>query len=392
MGDLHEFRSFLESLDDKELPAVESALLIAPDKVFELLEIPLRELWEARRQGTFLPTYKTYQKLITPGQSNWSRSSLDKVMRYASMSQYSIQFLTLQRDQGYLVPSLTAWLGLLEQGQLMSPIALDHWRDALCELAVLSGPVLHSAPPGYGRYKLYSSATIIVELGCPVVREELLSLLEDQAPGLSLEENPLLHRLLIADGISTLLRLAAWLMADWQVSHWDIQEREGTQDVIHAKWVIPRYCPSSATWSCPMEDALAGLAKMAGWTGRPKPVTFLGKLWAAGDGLPEGSRIRLLRNWLQLRPGRPSFEMLRRLVQMCMNQRAKNAGEAIGDWESDYRLSACVFRFAETLSRVVRFLHAQGYPTELIASIMSVYETEYRAARTVLRKPITDQT
>ena len=189
---------------------------------------------------------------------------------------------------------------------------------------------------------------------------------------------------------SVLLRLAAWLMAESQVEKWDVEVREGTQNVIHAGWVIPSWCSSSNSWSNPIEKAFEKLAKLAGRTGnKQKPVTYLGKIWAASDAMEDASRIRLLRNWVQLKGGRPSFNKLLDLMHVCFDihfrERELPTGTTVGYWEG-----ACIFRFAETMSLIIRDAQKSGWPNDLLISMMSVYETEYRTARRLMGRPILD--
>ncbi|MNB90336.1 hypothetical protein D3C75_373930 [compost metagenome] len=385
-----ELKSFLDSFGDRQVRINEPVLLISPEKVFPLLEIQFRGVWEAsreRRRG--LPTYKTIQKLLVPGAAKNSQSSFNKLTRNIPTSRRAIQFLISEFDQGYSTPSLCSWLGMLELSNMSEP-ALDYWQEAFVELSQLGGPTFRSQPTVLDRYRAYDSAEITEKLGCPISRERLPRLLSEMRSEADIDCCPQLKPVLGADAFSVLLRLAAWLMADWQVTHWELQEREGTQNVIHAGWAIPRFCSASGTWSCPMEEALSKLAKLAGWKGKPNPVTYLGKLWAAIDNKPESSRIRLLRNWVQLRPGRPSFEMLTGLISTCMKSQLDDASVPTEERELHYWLDACIFRFAETLSRLLRDLHKEGCSSDLISSLMGVYETEYRTARGLLGKPLAD--
>lgn len=131
-------------------------------------------------------------------------------------------------------------------------------------------------------------------------------------------------------------------------------------------------CMVAAGWSALPQTALA-----AGWRHRrlrrttpgrrrsPTPQTFspaqpcrptkivagyLGKLWAAHDGMEPESRIRLLRNWVQLKGGRPSFQMLLDLIRVSYDLKIKVRGALPLDATAGYWEGACIFRFAETMS------------------------------------------
>lgn len=387
--DRYELKGFHDSLDDLQVLVVQAVLLAPPERVFDLLAIQYSNLWNsARTKRPGLPTYKTIQKLLVSPEKQSTPGTQSKLLRNLPTSARATRFMISEFEQGYATPSLYAWLGMLELGNVLSEHALDYWQDIFCELSRLSGPTLRSQSTLIDRYKAYDTSSVTRRLGCPISRDRLPGLLEELGVEADVESSTTLKMLLVADGFAALLRLAAWLMAQWQVDNWALQEREGTQNTMLADWAIPVRCPSSGIWSCPMEEALSKLAKLNGWTGKPKAVTYLGKLWASIDNKPQSSRIRLLRNWVQLRPDRPSFEMLTRLVGICMDKHFEDAGVPLDERGPDCWLSASVFRFAETTSRLVRDWEKAGYPQDLICSITGVYRDEYRTARAVLGKPL----
>ena len=353
-----------------------------------LLNIQFRGLWEAsreRRRG--LPTYTTILKMLGSYTAGVSASSLQKMIRHMPFSRRAAHFLNFSLGLGYATPSLYAWLGVLEQSRLSEP-ALDYWQAALAELDKLGGVTFTAQASSLARYKVYNSANVTRQLGCPGSRARLSTLLGEVSAESDLDSCRQLDQAMVADGLAALLRLAAWFGADWQVANWAFQERESTENTLHGPWAVPHWCALTHTWSSPMEQALCGLAKLAGWSGKPKPVTYLGKLWAAADGKEASSCTRLLRNWVQLRPGRPSFDMLVGLVRACAAKQFEGGIFTEDERESYCRLNACVVRFAETLSRVLRDLQKEGYPTDLISSLMGVYETEYIKARALLGRPV----
>ena len=80
--------------------------------------------------------------------------------------------------------------------------------------------------------------------------------------------------------------------------------------------------------------------------------------------------------------------MLLDLIKVSYDLHIKQRGDLPLDAKADYWEGACVFRFAETMSIVIRDLQRAGLPTELLISLMGVYEAEYRKARCLLGKPI----
>lgn len=383
-----EVSEYLAEFGYKEVRLHEAVLLPPVEKVFALLDINLRSLWEAIRSiRRGLPTSKTALKYLSQPASDISIKAQHRFIRAVPMPRQSIELSRAQMEKGFTVPTITSWLGLLELSRL-NPVVLDYWKDKLYALSEFSGQVIRSMPNKHDRFFAYTSSEVVELLGCPVSRQSMPGLLHD------LREEELLRsralaQLMSADRLAALLRLAAWFMADSQVANWEFEVGEGAQNVIRATWVMPKWCASTQSWSNPMEVALEKLASLAGSTKkRPGPVTYLGKLWAAHDGMEPESRIRLLRNWVQLKGGRPSFQMLQDLIRVSYDLHIKERGELSLDATAGYWESACIFRFAETMSMVIRDLQHSGWPTSLLISLMDVYETEYRTARRLLGKPI----
>lgn len=388
--DPNEISQFLASYDDKEIRVCEAVLLPQPEKVYVLLDIQFPALWESIRENRKgLPTIKTAIKHLSADSEKISRSSQKKFISALPVPKRLTELTKNQIENGFSVPTATHWLGFLSLA-CSNPAVLDYWEEKLYELSHLSGPVIRSQPKKIDRFIAYSDAEVVETLGCPASRQLLPKLLAELEDDHDFASNKELTQLLGADMYSVLLRLAAWLMAESQVEKWDVEVREGTQNVIHAGWVIPSWCSSSNSWSNPIEKAFEKLAKLAGRTGnKQKPVTYLGKIWAASDAMEDASRIRLLRNWVQLKGGRPSFNKLLDLMHVCFDihfrERELPTGTTVGYWEG-----ACIFRFAETMSLIIRDAQKSGWPNDLLISMMSVYETEYRTARRLMGRPIVD--
>lgn len=383
-----EISEYLAAFGSKEVYLREAVLLLPVEKVYTLLDINLRSLWEASREiRGGLPTSKTALKYLLKSESGVSIKAQQKFIRAVPMSRQSTELSIAQMENGFTVPTVTCWLGLLELSRLNS-VAMDYWKDKLYTLSELSGQVIRSLPDKRDRFFAYTSSGVVALLGCPASRQSMLDLINDLSED-ELVQSRALAQLMSADSLATLLRLAAWFMADSQVANWEFEVEEGTQNVIRAIWVIPKWCASTQSWSNPMQAALEKLASLAGLTKkRPGPVTYLGKLWAAHDGMEPESRIRLLRNWVQLKGGRPSFQMLLDLIRVSYDLHIKERGELPLDATVGYWEGACIFRFAETMSIIIRDLQHARWPTELLISLMDVYETEYRTARHLLGRPI----
>lgn len=383
-----EISDYLAAFGDKEFFVREAVLLLPVERVYALLDINVRSVWEAIKEiRGGLPTSKTALKYLSKSATDVSIKAQHKFIRAVPMPRQSVELSIAQMEKGFTVPTVTSWLGLLELSRL-NPVVLGHWKDKLYALSELSGEVVRSLPNKRDRFAAYAGSEVVALLGCPASRQAMLDLISELSED-ELVQSEALAQLMSADGLATLLRLAAWFMADSQVANWEFEVQEDTQNVIHAAWVIPKWCALTQSWSNPMQTALEKLARLAGLTKqRPGPVTYLGKLWAAHDGLEPESRIRLLRNWMQLKGGRPSFQMLLDLIKVSYDLHIKQRADLPTDAKADYWQGACVFRLAETMSLLIRDLQRSGWQTELLISLMDVYESEYRSARCLLGKPI----
>lgn len=386
--DQSEISAYLSAFGDKQVCMREALLLPSVDKVYALLDVNLRSMWEATRglrKG--LPTSKTALKHLSKEAEKCSIRAQEKFIRALPFPRQSAELTKAQIEMGFSVPTITSWLGILELG-CSNPAVLNYWKHKLYALSDLSGQVIRSLPNVRDRLKAYDSSEVVAQLGCPVSRQSFSDQLAKLADDELARSKPL-AQLMAADALAALLRLAAWLTAESQVASWEVEVQEGTQNVICAAWAIPNWCPTAQSWSNPMQTALEKLAALAGSTKkRPGPVTHLGKLWAAHDGMEAGSRIRLLRNWVQHKGGRPSFQMLRDLVTICFDFHIKERDDLPADVIPAYWEGACMLRFAETMSVIIRDLQRAGWPRELVTSVMDVYAIEYRTARHLMGKPI----
>ncbi|RRU70012.1 hypothetical protein EGJ05_20515 [Stutzerimonas xanthomarina] len=80
--------------------------------------------------------------------------------------------------------------------------------------------------------------------------------------------------------------------------------------------------------------------------------------------------------------------MLHDLVTICFDFHIKERDDLPTDVIPAYWEGACMLRFAETMSVIIRDLQRAGWPRELVTSVMDVYATEYRTARDLMGKPI----
>ena len=386
----NELVQFLDSTSDAQVRNCNAVLLLPFDRILSLLDIELAEMWRAVREvRKGLPTFKTAQKLYVKEPQQPSMASFKKHLGALPVPRRTIQMLRHQFEKGYSTPETCHWLSFLEHTDSIHPAVTAYWEEKLYQVSDFSGIELRSHPTRIERCFAYNGSEIVRLLGCSKARELMPVTLSNLQFDEEVESSKELSNTFAADAFSTLLRLAAWLIAEAQVNNWEWEVSENSHNSIHAAWVIPRWCSSTSTWSNPMEHALERLAKAAGWSGKKQnPVTFLGKVWAEAEDMDPASRIRLLRNWQQLKPSRPSFKKLLELVQLCFDLHIQTRDDLPDGVEAAYWQGACWFRFAETMAIIVRDARKAGWPNDLITSMLGVYESEYRVARELLGKPI----
>ncbi|WP_128871871.1 hypothetical protein [Pseudomonas sp. VI4.1] len=386
-----EITEFFDSFGE-DARGCNAVLLLPLDKTLTLLGVQFREVWSASREiRRGLPTFKTAQKMLSEDPASLSLSSVKKRLHMTPLPRGALQFAKYQLGNGYSVSTVVHWLGFLEHAAFSTPVVLEYWQEKLYQISDLSGVGIRSVSRHHDRYLMYTSAEVVEHLGCPASRHLMADLLSEFKNDDEIDRDKRVGQLMAADAFSVLLRLAAWLIAEAQIANWDWEVSENSHNSVHAAWAIPKWCGSAQSWSNPMEHALEKLAKASGWSGKKqKPVTYLGKVWAEAEDMPESSKIRLLRNWVQLKPSRPSFKSMQNLVRVCFDLAVKARHELPADVVVAYWQGACWFRFAETMAILVRDFQKDGWSTDLIASMMSVYESEYRTARALMGKPIND--
>jgi len=299
-----------------------------------------------------------------------------------------MQLIEELADLGLAMPAATSWCALFEKDLFYSEIAANYWCTSVREIATLRGPHFSSLPLAKDRALAYETSGLPAKLGCPAARALLAENIPLWDEACDPSDTPELKHAMACDVLATLVRLAAWIMADWQVEHWELTEQDGLENTALCVSFIPRYSSETASWSVPTKLAIDKLAEIAGWKRKQLAVTFLGKLWGGSENAE--SKTRLLRDWLNNRGGRPSYEMVYDLVKTCRLEQARLKGHEIGNWDLDYWFHACIFRVGESLSILTQEFVDSGISPELIDSATSVYEPEYRMARAMLGRPFTD--
>ncbi|HHH9441317.1 TPA: hypothetical protein ACP32N_003255 [Pseudomonas aeruginosa] len=382
--------ALMNTVQGKRILLLQNTVLLPPlDKVLKLLNISHRNLWdEIKRSRPGLPDFKTMAGLFEQNQAKISKGTETKLLRYLPVSPSSVAYSVELANMGFGFSGLTSWISTFENDLFEHQVAVDFWIAATKSIGKLITGSMRAAADVPARLQVYATAQITQRLGCPLALTRYESFVSSDGIG-EQEQISIQHQHLLAvDCLATLLRLGAWVLADWQALHWDSTCSPGERNQMIGLSLIPTYTDANG-WTSPIEIALERLASVAGWQGKQTAVTFLGKLWGGGvEGPDVASKIRLLRNWVQLRPARPSFEMLEDLVRLCRLEHARLQGLCTENDVGDVWLNASLLRVAETLSRLVFDFQNRGIAPDLIGSALGCFETEYRTAGSALGIPV----
>ena len=368
-----------------------NALLMSFEATLGLLHTSHGEIWSAaRQQKPSLPVHKTIAKLLDIPPKPIGRGTFLRLMRTASCPKI-IRPLIEQAAQDYLWPRASMWIGFFSSSFFLHQTASEYWIRFTEEATVLNAEQMQCGESLLAQMTAYARAPVVIRFGCKLMRPELdARLAELHNVGLVIED-PVLQRVHVADQLTVLIRILAWKVADIVVDMWGMFERDAMENVTPLESILPRLDPSTQEWSNPIASALAQLAKRGGWQQKQKATTFLGNLWSQRDIFEKtesSSRIRLLRNWVQRKKGRPRFETLLSLANAVTFEQAILAGVKPEGHDEDAWLQAAILRVAETLAVLLHALITLGIAAEHITAIMDAYKEEYRHARQALGKPI----
>ena len=295
-------------------------------------------------------------------------------------------------EEDYSWPTGIQWTSLIDGGLFNAAKCSAFWNEFVKQAADLHGKTLYREKSRHDYFAAYNCNYLVERFGCVAARNILKQRIDELGPAAensTFETDPALIKATTADSLCVLLRLAAWLVADLYIQHWDSVEREGMVGIVHLEWAIPSLSVETGQWSCPLEIALKKLADRAGCPEKLKVSTSLGKLWAKSDNAADAtSRMRSIRDWQQQKNGRPRFESFYGLSKAVLDAEAERTGNHDDDRDYGYWLYAVFLRFAETLGIVRAALSKAEWSNELITSVMNVYGSEYRTALAELGKPI----
>lgn len=257
-----EITELLDEWGEQKVRLCQSALLLPFNQIYSMLNISFRSAWEAGRQlQKGLPTTKTALKHLAQASEPVSLRARERFMRSIPMRRTVVELMHYQFEQGYSSPEAVQWLSFLEGAQV-TPAMLEHWRSKLFAVSILSFKCSRISCIRE-RLVAYNASDVVVRLGCPLGRELLSNLLACSEDDQELQDSTAMVQILLADSVSNLLRLAAWLAAESQVAGWD-SLGQAEQNSMIAVWGLPEWSQNTGKWSNTFPIGLAKLARSAG--------------------------------------------------------------------------------------------------------------------------------
>lgn len=385
---------YIQALDSEQntVRGVNSNALLMPiETVLNLLHTSFREVLIAARQlKPFLPVDKTVAKLLATSAKIPTRGTLLRLLREVPHQAF-LENLLEQGKEDFVWLTGNGWHSLFSSQLFMNQASRDFWISFLQRAKVLNVFEMRSDKRLVLRLQVYAKAPIVERFGCSTVRPILDARLDRAQDEEISPSDAVIQHVVVADRFAVLLRVLAWVVADMVIDIWEMIEGDGMQDIIPLESLLPAFDPVSRKWNNPTTRGLEQLAKRAGWQQKQSAITFLGNLWArhSADGTTEASsRIRLLRNWVQRKKGRPRFETLRSLAHAVTIEQALLSNESPEGREYDAWMQAVILRVGETLCEILHALVTLGLSAEHITGIMDAYRQEYRFAREALGKPM----
>ncbi|GAA6132287.1 hypothetical protein NBRC116187_26470 [Halopseudomonas sabulinigri] len=283
------------------------------------------------------------------------------------------------------------WTGLIDSDLFQQDAAKAFWLNVIDEAAELHGTYFFEKSPAE-KIEIYKKSSLVQRMGSPLARQSLKSYCYDveRKPGQELDVR--LEHCLLVDALCVLVRLSAWMTADFAVSNWAMMVRDSTQNIIPFESMLPAYDHASDQWNRPLDICLTRYSQEVGAPQNNTTATFLGKLWSRSVGSDEhASKIRLVRNWIQEKPGRPKLSSLEEVAKALGDEKLLRSPDMPDpDASTTYFSHVLVLRLIETMSFVRRDLTRHGVSNELVASVFQCFGDEYRIARRMLGKPLED--
>lgn len=252
------------------------------------------------------------------------------------------------------------------------------WLDRLEREYELAVRVFGDKKDQLSRLKLVAQDPLVEELGACGARMRMDALVASEDP--SICDSPEIGFARMADGVSTAVRFIAWLVVDRSLARWEEMVAAGKEEDVLFQELLPELDAQSVAWSRPLQRQLQVLSRDAGCPPYRSATSFLGSLWGNSLNACIKGRQKLLRNWEEERPVRPSKSSVNGLLASL------GAFFGTGVIRADYHSER--FRFAWAAGHLRQLLSDNGMPDAMVADVVAVYEQEYRLARRILGRPL----
>lgn len=391
--DFEWYRRLVEAADEKLVRIPPGGALLLPlAQIWKILNSSEAEVWQsARSQKPFLPVWKTMEKANNLAGPSPTEASLRKIYRGCGHRRLFQMRLEKWMASETLWRAAIEWTGFIDSDLFQQDGAKAFWLKVIDETAELHGTHFFQKSPAE-KIEIYKKSSLVKRLGSPLARQSLKSYCYDVGRKPDQELDVLLEHCLLVDTMCVLVRLSAWMTADFAVSNWAMLVRDNTESIIPFENMLPTYDHASAKWNRPFEVCLTTYSQRAGAGSDITTSTFLGKLWSQSVGSDDpASKIRLVRNWIQEKSGRPKHSSLEEVAKALVDEQLRGRPEmgALDD-SASYFSQVLVLRLIETMGFVRRELTQHGVSDELVVSVFQCFGEEYRFARGMLGKPLED--
>lgn len=398
------FSDLLAGIDpDTKVPLYDGSLFFPTmDQLFQILNLP-GSVWglyeELKPEGA--PSGKTMQKLADRRSSEGNKvrpSTFAKMDFLFSNQPDGLQVLNELIAKGACWPQHDQWRYLIAGGLLSQSASRDYWAQQLEASWNLWCVDMRAVTCPVERWRTMAQSPLSKEIGCGLTQQRLVDYIESEPSVEELTSSVELRGHMAASLVTTLLRLAAWMAADWFEYHWENVVNLDDEDRIFMHFLLPRLNPESLELSCPFETCINHMAKITSCESAASS-SHLGQLWAdfefdrdidQGSDNSVDSKQRLIRQWLKGNKGRPDTKSVMALNRAVINKATTDAGLDPDNQDAPLHLLNCGFIFSESCRYLIKDLRKLGLQPDAIEAIFATYEQEYKKARNAFGRPLPD--
>jgi hypothetical protein len=386
---------------DAKIPLYDGSFFFpALEELFQIINLSggLKHLYEkSRPAGT--PTWKTLYKLSSSDgkKAHLRPTTITKLERL--FAGYPDRVLLMERvatkDASW--PQYTQWIALIDSELLSQSATRVYWRRQLDAAWELWCKKIREVKCPIEKARIIAENPLSKELGCELTKVRLIKLIESKPSAEELLNSPIFRNHMIASLVTTILRFAAWLVADWIERYWENIVRLGDQDKMFLRFLLPHFNQETSSFSCPVETCIKHMAKITYCPEDKSPSSHLGQLWAdfefeqnidMGSLNTVQSKQRLIRLWLEGNKGRPDAKSVFSLSKAIAHKVTGEASFNPREQDPSMFFLGCGFIFSESCRHIMKDLIKAHLQTDELVAIFSTYVDEYRKARSTFGKPL----